>query len=91
MKKKVGILISVLGVVVILSGSVALGSMVNHKGIRQQKLQKIEVDGDKIKEQEKELQEAKTDAEYRKVETELKKNLKSSCKTGSTSGFSFSH
>ena len=76
MKKKVGILISVLGVVVILSGSVALGSMVNHKGIRQQKLQKIEVDGDKIKEQEKELQEAKTDAEYRKVETELKKNLK---------------
>lgn len=28
MKKKVGILISVLGVVVILSGSVALGSMV---------------------------------------------------------------
>ena len=30
MKKKVGILISVLGVVVFLSGSVALGSMVNH-------------------------------------------------------------
>ena len=58
MKKKVGILISVLGVVVILSGSVALGSMVNHKGIRQQKLQKIEVDGDKIKEQEKKLQDA---------------------------------
>ena len=43
MKKKVGILISVLGVVVIiLSGSVALGSMVNHKGIRQQKLQNID-------------------------------------------------
>ncbi len=74
--KKIGILISALGVAVILSGSVALGSMADHTQIRQQRLQKIEVDGNVIKEKEKELQEAKTDAEYRKAETELKKNLK---------------
>ena len=39
--KKIGILISALGVAVILSGSVALGSMADYTQIRQQKLQKI--------------------------------------------------
>lgn len=80
MKKAIGVFVGALGMTILLSGSIVLGNAISSQDSKQQKLERIAEDKEKIKVQEKNMQEAKTDKEYREAESELKKSLKDKAK-----------
>ena len=67
MKKAIGVFVGALGMTILLSGSIVLGNAISSQDSKQQKLERIVEDKEKIKVQEKNMQEAKTDKEYRKA------------------------
>ena len=74
MKKAIGVFVGALGMTILLSGSIVLGNAISSQDSKQQKLERIAEDKEKIKVQEKNMQEAKTDKEYREAESELKRS-----------------
>ena len=75
MKKAIGVFVGALGMTILLSGSIVLGNAISSQDSKQQKLERIAEDKEKIKVQEKNMQEAKTDKEYREAAKRTEEEL----------------